>query len=71
MAKSGIQEKITTTHKLDIDCILNVDNLIEDMILGDIEDQGEVDLVDLIKKFNGEPVKISITKKTEEVPEEV
>ena len=70
MAKSPIQEKITTTHKLDVECTLNVDNLTENIIIGEIEDEGSKDLCELIKKFNGEFVKISITNKIEETPEE-
>lgn len=70
MAKQSINEKITTTHKLDIEGVLNVDNLEENMLIAELEDEGEKDLKDLINKFNGKFVKISITDKVEEIPEE-
>lgn len=71
MAKNPILEKITTTHKLDIECTLNVDELKEGMIIGEVEEKGETDLAGLIKKFNGQCVKISITNKVEEDPEAI
>lgn len=70
MAKQSINEKITTTHKLDIEGTLNVDSLQEGMLMAELEDEGEKDLKDLINKFNGKFVKISITDKVEEIPEE-
>ncbi|MHB9924606.1 hypothetical protein [Clostridium botulinum] len=69
MGKSPISEKITTTHKLDIEGVLNVDNLQENMLVAELEDEGEKDLKDLISKFNGKFVRISITDKVEEIPE--
>ncbi|MBN3351969.1 hypothetical protein CF086_16875 [Clostridium botulinum] len=70
MAKQSINEKIITTHKLDIEGTLNVDNLQEGMLIAELEDEGEKDLKDLISKFNSKFVKISITDKVEEIPEE-
>lgn len=70
MAKNPVSEKLTTTHKLDIECTLNVDDLPEGVIIGEIEDEGEKDLAPFIKKFNSQFVKISITNKIEEDPNE-
>ena len=70
MAKSKLSEKITTTHQLSVEGTLNVDNLTEGSIIAELEDEGEKDIVDLIKKFNGEYVKIVITNKTEDEPKE-
>ncbi|WP_297419626.1 hypothetical protein [Clostridium sp.] len=70
MAKKLINEKITTTHQLSVECTLDVDKLAEGMIIGEIEDEGEKDLAELIKKFNGQYVKIVITNKIEEEPTE-
>ena len=68
MAKSKVSEKITTTHQLSIECTLDVDKLTDGIIIGEVEDEGEKDLAELIKKFNGEYVKIVITNKIEEEP---
>lgn len=70
MAKNPISEKLTTTHQLSIEGTLNLDNLAENMFIAEIEDLGEKDLVELLKKFNGQFVKLSITNKIEETPEE-
>lgn len=69
MAKSPINEKITNTHQLTMECTLNVDELQEGAIIGEFEELGEVDLIEQLKKFNGQFVKISITNKVEETPE--
>ena len=70
MAKSKKTEKITTTHQFSVEGILNVDNLCNEMISIELEDEGEVDLCDYIKKFNTQNVKIIITNKTEELVDE-
>lgn len=70
MAKSKLSEKITNTHQFSVEGVLNVDELKEGIIIAEVEDEGEVDLVNYIKKFNGENVKIVITNKVEESPEE-
>jgi hypothetical protein len=55
MAKS----KISETHKLAIEGILDIR---EDGIIGvSVEDVGDKELSDLLVKFNGENVKISVT----------
>ena len=70
MAKNPINEKLTSTHQLTMECTLNADALAEGILIGEFEELGEVDLADYIKKFNGQFVKISITNKVEETPEE-
>ena len=67
MAKK-INEKITSTHQLSIEGTLNLDNI--GSIIADIEDSGETDITELIKKFNGEYAKLTLTVKTDQSPEE-
>ena len=45
---------------------LNSENLHEGVLLIELEDEGEVNLVDYIKSFDGQYVTINITNKTEE-----
>jgi hypothetical protein len=66
MAKDPIKETIKTTHKLDVEGTLDIDTM---MIQP--EDMDEIPLSKLMKKFNGEFVKITVTNVTEsEVPED-
>ena len=67
--KSKINEKITNTHLFSVEGTLNVDALNEGSIIAEVEEEGEIDLVDYLKKFNGSYVKIQITDKTEETVE--
>ena len=69
MAKSKINEKIANTHLFSVEGTLNVDELTEGSIIAEVEEEGEIDLVDYLKKFNGSYVKIQITDKTEETVE--
>lgn len=69
MAKKMINEKITNTHQVTLECVLNADELVEGVLKGEFEDVGEVDLATYFKKFSGENVKITITNKVEEVTE--
>ncbi|MEG2289649.1 MAG: hypothetical protein RSC24_06745 [Clostridium sp.] len=69
MAKSKINEKIENKHTFSIEGILNVDNLKEESIIMEVEEEGEVDLLSYLKKFENETVKITIVKKNEEIPE--
>lgn len=69
MAKSKINEKIINEHKLSIEGTLNVDELKEGQIICEVEDEGEVDMLEYLSKFNGNYIKISISDKTEEIPE--
>ncbi|XZH99777.1 hypothetical protein ACSXEK_16355 (plasmid) [Clostridium perfringens] len=69
MAKSKIMEKIERKHTFSVEGILNVDELQEGMILCEVEDEGEVDLIEYIRKFGDDTVKISIVKKDEEETE--
>ena len=64
MAKSKIMEKIERKHTFSVEGILNVDELQEGMILCEVEDEGEVDLIEYLRKFGDDTVKISIVKKT-------
>ena len=68
--KSKINEKITNTHLFSVEGTLNVDELNEGSIITEVEEEGEIDLVNYLKKFNGSYVKIQITDKTEETVEE-
>lgn len=69
MAKSKIVEKIERKHSFSVEGILNVDELQEGMILCEVEDEGEVDLIEYLRKFGDGTVKISIVKKDEEETE--
>lgn len=69
MAKSKIMEKIERKHTFSVEGILNVDELQEGMILCEVEDEGEVDLIEYLRKFGDDTVKISIVKKDEEEAE--
>ena len=62
--------KIVTEHKFSIEGTLNVDNLQENSIIVEVEDEGEVDLKKYLDKFNGKYIKIGMSDKTEEIPEE-
>ena len=68
MAKK-ISEKIITQHKFGIEGLLNVDSLDENIVLVEVEEEGEVDLRRFLDKFNGKYVKITINETSEEVPE--
>ncbi|HDR5083749.1 TPA: hypothetical protein QCR73_005710 [Bacillus anthracis] len=70
MAKSKINEKIITEHKFSIEGSLNVDGLQENNIVVEVEEEGEVDLKKYLDKFNGKYIKIALSDKTEEIPEE-
>ena len=70
MAKSKINEKIITEHKFSIEGTLNVDELQEGTIICEVEDEGEIDLKKYLEKFNGKYIKIAVSDKTEEIPEE-
>ncbi len=69
MAKSKIIEKIENKHLFSVEGFLNVDDLKEDSIICEVEEEGELDLLSYLKKFNGELIKLSIIKK-EEVTQE-
>ncbi|MDM0587690.1 hypothetical protein QTH25_13015 [Clostridium perfringens] len=70
MAKSKIVEKIERKHSFSIEGILNVDELQEGSFICEVEDEGEYDMREIMSKFNGELIKISIVKKDEEETEE-
>lgn len=70
MAKSKINEKIITEHKFSIEGSLNVDDLQKNNIVVEVEEEGEVDLKKYLDKFNGKYIKIALSDKTEEIPEE-
>lgn len=70
MAKSKVNEKIITEHKFSIEGALNVDNLQEGTVFVEVEEEGEIDLKKYLDKFNGKYIKIAISDKTEEIPEE-
>ena len=69
MAKSKINEKIINEHKFSIEGTLNVDELKQGQIICEVEDEGEVDMLEYLSKFNGNYIKLSISDKSEEIPE--
>lgn len=66
MAKKKISRKITKTDKLDIEGTLNLDSLSEGKIIAEVEEEGEVDITDLLKAFDGKYIKLSLAEKTDE-----
>ena len=68
MAKK-ISEKITTKHTVKLEGILNVDSLDENVVLLEVEEIGELDISQFLKKFSDKNVKITIEEASEEVPE--
>ena len=69
MAKSKINEKIINEHKFSIEGSLKDDELKEGQIICEAEDEREIDLLEYLSKFNGNYIKLSISDKTEEIPE--
>ncbi len=69
MAKK-ITEKITVNHTVKIEGTLNVDNIDEGVLLIEVEEEGEINLNDYIKKFGDKYITITLTDKTEETPAE-
>ena len=69
MARSKINEKIINEHKFSIEGTLNVDELKQGQIICEVEDEGEVDMLEYLSKFNGNYIKLSISDKSEEIPE--
>ncbi|WP_195618946.1 hypothetical protein [Clostridium paraputrificum] len=68
MAKNKIQEKRTTTTKLSLEGTLNLDNL--SGLVMEFEDEGEKDVVEKLKKYNGSYGTLTWTEKIEEEIEE-
>ena len=68
MAKK-ISEKITTKHTVKLEGILNVDSLDENVVLLEVEEIGELDISQFLKKFSDKNVKITIEEASEEVPD--
>lgn len=69
MAKKSINNKKVITEKLDITGTLNLDELQGFVV--ELEDEGEKDIVELLKSYNGKLGTLSFTVKTEELIEEV
>lgn len=68
MAKK-ISEKITTKHTVKLEGILNVDSLDENVVLLEVEEIGELDISQFLKKFSDKNVKITIEEASEEIPD--
>lgn len=68
MAKKSINNKKVITEKLDITGTLNLDELQGFVV--ELEDEGEKDIVELLKSYNGKLGTLSFTVKTEELIEE-
>lgn len=65
MAKAKLTEKVTETHALTAEGILNLDNATIE-----IEEVGIFTLEELLVNFNGKNVKVSVQTKTEKDIEE-
>lgn len=68
MAKKKVSEKRVTSTKLTIEGALNIDKL-TGLIL-EVEDEGERDFTDILKKYNGSYGTLTWTEKIEEDIEE-
>lgn len=68
MAKKSINNKKVITEKLDITGTLNLDDLQGFVV--ELEDEGEKDIVELLKSYNGKLGTLSFVVKTEELIEE-
>lgn len=60
MAKSKLTEKITETHQLSAEGVLDLDSSSIE-----IEEVGALSLEELLVNFNGKTVKLSVQTKTE------
>ena len=69
MAGKKITEKIVTKHTVKLEGILNVDSLDENVVLLEVEEIGELDISQFLKKFSDKNVKITIEEASEEVPD--
>lgn len=70
MAKK-INEKITNTHKLSVEGTFDLDKLVDGTIMAEVEDEEKpVDIGKILKKFNGQYAQLTMTVKTESLPEE-
>lgn len=68
MAKKSISEKKVTTTTLSLEGTLNLDNL--QGFAMEFEDEGLKDIVEKLKKYNGQYGKLAFTVKEEEIIEE-
>lgn len=64
MGKKKISEKKTTTTKLSIECFLSLDEL--QGFLVEIEEEGEKDITEKLKSYNGQYGTLTWTVKEEE-----
>ena len=69
MAGKKITEKIVTKHTVKLEGILNVDSLDENVVLLEVEEIGELDISQFLKKFSDKNVKITIEEASEEIPD--
>jgi len=65
-----ISEKLTNTHSLSIEGTFNFDEIENGKLIMEVEDEGEINLIPLLKKFNSEYGKMTLNVKIEENPEE-
>lgn len=63
MGKAKVQEKRVTTTKLSIEGVLKLDNLQGFVV--ELEEQGDLDIADKIKKYNGSYGTLTWTEKLE------
>ena len=59
-------DKLEVKRTFKVTGILNSEYLHEGVLLIELEDEGEVNLVDYIKSFDGQYVTLNVTNKTEQ-----
>ena len=63
---SKLIDKLEVKRTFKVTGILNSEYLHEGVLLIELEDEGEVNLVDYIKSFDGQYVTLNVTNKTEQ-----
>ena len=63
---SKLVDKLEVKRTFKVTGILNSEYLHEGVLLIELEDEGEVNLVDYIKSFDGQYVTLNVTNKTEQ-----
>ena len=63
---SKLVDKLEVKRTFKVTGTLNSEYLHEGVLLIELEDEGEVDLVDYIKSFDGQYVTLNVTNKTEQ-----
>lgn len=64
--KVKLSNKIVNSRNFTVEGLLNCDNLQEDSLIIEVEELGEVSLLEYIKQFADNNVKITITNRVSE-----